>query len=125
MAVAGDPTGLPRVDVVSCLWQCDKDNHGWREGRRRPSLPSCDLRTGLHPASKVRLERKKNILFLILSEGMSVQNEPDRHADYVATRAVQAFLVTGSVVALVNALNGGASFGGCWRYWHAVFALLA
>jgi hypothetical protein len=24
--------GLPRVDVVLCLWQCDKKNHGWREG---------------------------------------------------------------------------------------------
>jgi hypothetical protein len=21
-----------RVDVVFCLWQCDKKNHGWREG---------------------------------------------------------------------------------------------
>ena len=24
--------GSPRVDVVFCLWQCDKENHGWREG---------------------------------------------------------------------------------------------
>jgi hypothetical protein len=24
--------GLPRVDVVFRLWQCNKDNHGWREG---------------------------------------------------------------------------------------------
>jgi hypothetical protein len=22
----------PRVDVVFCFWQCDKKNHGWREG---------------------------------------------------------------------------------------------
>jgi hypothetical protein len=22
----------PRVDVVFGLWQCDKENHGWREG---------------------------------------------------------------------------------------------
>jgi hypothetical protein len=22
----------PRVDVVFRLWQCDKENHGWREG---------------------------------------------------------------------------------------------
>ena len=22
----------PRVDVVFCFWQCDKENHGWREG---------------------------------------------------------------------------------------------
>jgi hypothetical protein len=24
--------GLPRNDVVFRLWQCDKENHGWREG---------------------------------------------------------------------------------------------
>jgi len=24
----------PRVDVVIYFWQCDKENHGWREGRR-------------------------------------------------------------------------------------------
>ena len=24
--------GSPRVDVVFCFWQCDKENHGWREG---------------------------------------------------------------------------------------------
>ena len=24
----------PRVEVVFRLWQCDKENHGWREGRR-------------------------------------------------------------------------------------------
>jgi hypothetical protein len=26
------PNGITRVDVVFRLWQCDKDNHGWREG---------------------------------------------------------------------------------------------
>src|ERR1039457_5171064 len=52
-ALAGDRT-LPRqevqrdhrVDVVFRLWQCDKDNQGWREGPPRPSLPSFDLLTG-------------------------------------------------------------------------------
>jgi hypothetical protein len=24
----------PRLDVVFRFWQCDKKNHGWREGRR-------------------------------------------------------------------------------------------
>ena len=24
--------GSPRVNVVFRLWQCDKQNHGWREG---------------------------------------------------------------------------------------------
>lgn len=26
--------GLPRVDIVFGFKQCDKENHGWREGRR-------------------------------------------------------------------------------------------
>ena len=24
--------GSPRFDVVFSFWQCDKKNHGWREG---------------------------------------------------------------------------------------------
>ena len=24
--------GSPRLAVVFCFWQCDKKNHGWREG---------------------------------------------------------------------------------------------
>jgi len=30
--VARGPAGSPRFDVVFRLWQCDKENHGWREG---------------------------------------------------------------------------------------------
>ena len=26
------PAESPRIDVVFRLWQCDKKNHGWREG---------------------------------------------------------------------------------------------
>ena len=29
-----DPAESPRLDVVFRFWQCDKKNHGWREGRR-------------------------------------------------------------------------------------------
>ena len=53
--------GLPRVDVVLRLWQCDKDNHGWREG---PPLTvpcqSVDLLAGPSPSDKVSFEREKN-----------------------------------------------------------------
>ena len=56
--------GSPRVDVVFRLWQCDKKNHGWREG---PPLTvpcqSFDLLPGLHPPVKVSFERKKNTAF--------------------------------------------------------------
>ena len=53
--------GLPRVDVVLRLCQCDKKNHGWREG---PPLTvpcqSVDLLAGPSPSDKVSLEREKN-----------------------------------------------------------------
>jgi hypothetical protein len=32
IAAAGGPGGSPRLDIVFCFWQCDKKNHGWREG---------------------------------------------------------------------------------------------
>ena len=35
------------------LWQCDKENHGWREGLPlKRTLPGIDLVTGLHPPGK-------------------------------------------------------------------------
>jgi len=53
--------GSPRDDVVFRLWQCDKENHGWREG---PPLTvpcqSFDLLAGPSPSGKISSERKKN-----------------------------------------------------------------
>src|ERR1022692_3011790 len=61
---AGGPRGSPRVDVVFCFWQCDKENHGWREG---PPLTvpceSSDLLAGPSPSGKVSFEQKKNTAF--------------------------------------------------------------
>jgi hypothetical protein len=55
---------LPRVDVVFYLWQCDKDNHGWREGPPLTVLwQSVDLLAGPSPSGKVNFERKKNTAF--------------------------------------------------------------
>ena len=55
------PAGSHPGSVLSFgLWQCDKENHGWREGPPLTVLPSFDLRPGLHPPGKVSLERKKN-----------------------------------------------------------------
>ena len=43
--------GSPRDDLVFRLWQCDKENHGWREG---PPLTvpcqSFDLLAGPSPS---------------------------------------------------------------------------
>jgi len=43
--------GSPRVDVVFRLWQCDKENHGWREGPPLTVLwQSVDLLAGPSPS---------------------------------------------------------------------------
>jgi hypothetical protein len=56
--------GSPRVDVVFSLWQCDKENHGWREGPPVTVLcQSSDLLAGPSPSGKVSSERKKNTDF--------------------------------------------------------------
>jgi len=49
------------VDVVFRLWQCDKENHGWREGPSRDrSLPSFRSRwPGLHPPAKSDSNEKR------------------------------------------------------------------
>ena len=40
----------PRIGLVFWLGQCDKENHGWREGPPlTDSLQGCDLLEGLHP----------------------------------------------------------------------------
>jgi hypothetical protein len=53
--------GSPRVDVVFLLWQCDKENHGWREGPPLTVLcESSDLLAGPSPSGEVSFERKKN-----------------------------------------------------------------
>jgi hypothetical protein len=61
IAAARGPVGSPRVDVVFRLWQCDKKNHGWREGP--PLTVPCqilDLLPGLHPPAKSVSNENKN-----------------------------------------------------------------
>jgi hypothetical protein len=42
--------GSPRVDVVFRSWQCDKENHGWREGPPRVFRAKVSICwSGLHP----------------------------------------------------------------------------
>ena len=55
---------LPRLGLVFGLRQCDKKNHGWREGP--PLTVACEVSIcwpGLHPPGKVRFKRKKNTAF--------------------------------------------------------------
>ena len=52
--------GSPRVDVVFRLRQCDKENHGWREGP--PLTVACkrfDLLAGPSPSRQNRIQTKK------------------------------------------------------------------
>jgi len=60
IAAAGDPAGSPRDDVVFRLWQCDKENHGWREGPPLTVPAKVSICwPGLHPPGKISFERKK------------------------------------------------------------------
>jgi hypothetical protein len=52
--------GSPRVDVVFSLWQCDKENHGWREGPPVTVLcESFDLLAGPSPSWQSQFRTKK------------------------------------------------------------------
>jgi hypothetical protein len=68
----------PRVDLVFLLWQCDKENHGWREG---PPLTvpcqSFDPLAGPSPSGKVSFERKKNTAFRCRSRASHLEHWPD------------------------------------------------
>ena len=63
--------GSPRVDVVFRLWQCDKKNHGWREGP--PLTKPCqsfDLLPGLHPPVKSVSNEKGTLLSFARRESL-------------------------------------------------------
>jgi hypothetical protein len=50
----------PRLDVVSRLWQYDKENHGWLEGPPMTVLcQSFDLLAGPSPSGKVSSNEKR------------------------------------------------------------------
>ena len=54
-----------RVDVAFRLWQCDKENHGWREGPPRPFPAKVSICwPGLHPPAK-SVSNKKRILLSV------------------------------------------------------------
>ena len=67
--------GLPRDDVVFRLWQCDKENHGWREG---PPLTvprqSFDLLAGPSPSRQNQLRTKKEYFTALIAALLLSQN---------------------------------------------------
>ncbi len=80
--------GLPRNDVVFRFWQCDKENHGWREGPPM-TLPcqSFDLLAGPSPSRRNQLRTKKE--YSLVSPGTHpslrtlarLKRQPERSAD--------------------------------------------
>ena len=54
--------GSPRIDVVFHLWQCDKDNHGWREGPPVTVVLCQSLRSAgrVFTLRQSQFQRKKN-----------------------------------------------------------------
>jgi hypothetical protein len=56
--------GLSRPGLVFSVRQCDKKNHGWREGLPlKRTLPGIDLVTGLHPPGKLVPNEKRILPF--------------------------------------------------------------
>jgi hypothetical protein len=73
IAVAGDPTELPRIQVVFRLWQCDKQNHGWPGGTATDRLLP-KLRSG-GPAFTLRqsqLRTKEEYCFALVAASSSI-----------------------------------------------------
>ena len=52
----------PRIGLVFWLWQCDKENHGWREGPPLTVVLAREFRSveGLHPPEIFNSNEKKN-----------------------------------------------------------------
>ena len=63
----------PGVDVVFRLWQCDKENHGWREGP--PVTVLCQSSRSAGRAFTLRLNQlrtKKEYSFALLAASPSL-----------------------------------------------------
>jgi hypothetical protein len=69
--------GSPRLDVVFCFWQCDKKNHGWREGP--PVTVLCQSFRSAGRAFTLRLNQiqtKKEYSFTPLPASIPLEHWP-------------------------------------------------
>jgi hypothetical protein len=63
----------PRLDVVFVRWQCDKENHGWREGPPRPFPAKVSICwPGLHPPVS-QFRTKKEYCFPLENASLSLR----------------------------------------------------
>jgi hypothetical protein len=77
--VAGAPTETrsPRIGLVFWLGQCDKVNHGWREGPPlTDSLQGCDLLEGLHPPGIFNSNEKRILPSAVIRKPMHFGDWP-------------------------------------------------
>jgi hypothetical protein len=64
--VATDLKELPRLDVVFRVRQCDKENHGWREGLPLTvALPKFRSAGRPSPSRQSQIQTKKRILLSV------------------------------------------------------------
>jgi hypothetical protein len=68
--------GSPRLNVVFCFRQCDKKNHGWREGPPWPFSAKFSIYwPGLHPPAK-SVRTKKEYSFTLQPASLSLKHWP-------------------------------------------------
>ena len=69
--------GSPRLDIVFRFWQCDKKNHGWREGP--PLTVLCQSFRSAGRAFTLRLNQfrtKKEYSFTLPPASLSLKHWP-------------------------------------------------
>jgi hypothetical protein len=69
--------GSPRLNVVFCFWQCDKKNHGWREGP--PVTVLCQSFRSAGRAFTLRLNQfrtKREYSFVLLPANLPLKHWP-------------------------------------------------
>jgi hypothetical protein len=69
--------GSPRLNVVFCFWQCDKKNHGWREGP--PVTVLCQSFRSAGRAFTLRLNQfrtKREYSFALLPASLPLKHWP-------------------------------------------------
>src|SRR3984893_18233013 len=83
--------GAPRGDRVSRSCQCDKENHGWREGPPRPfSVKVSICWPGLHSPTKSASNETKRIL-LLRADRESLTRSVGRFFPTIRTLSPQPF----------------------------------
>jgi len=105
--------GSPRLDVVFCFWQCDKKNHGWREGP--PVTVLCQSFRSAGRAFTLRLNQfrtKKEYSFTLLPASLSLKHwlvivdHPDASSSPLVGRRPMGHSLESGQIYRANLLQG-------------------